>query len=101
MSDDMILVDHGGLNTCSQQAADCGKYMNSQFNHLKSEVQTNLSEWLGQNRSAYTKLQNEWDQAASEMYQILQGISDMVTQLNTQYRKAEESMAQEWSAGTA
>jgi WXG100 family type VII secretion target len=75
--------------------------MNQQFNHLKSEVQTNLSDWLGQNRSAYTKLQNEWDQAASEMYQILQGISDMVTQLNTQYRKAEESMAQEWSAGTA
>lgn len=101
MSDDMILVDYGGLNTCSQQAADCARYMSQQFNHLKSEVQTNLSDWLGQNRSAYTKLQNEWDQAASEMYQILQGISDMVTQLNTQYQKAENAMAQEWSTGTA
>jgi WXG100 family type VII secretion target len=101
MSDDMILVDYGGLNTCSQQAADCAKYMNQQFDHLKTEVQTNLSEWLGQNRDAYTKLQNEWDQAASEMYQILQGVSDMVTQLNTQYQKAEQSMAQEWSTGTA
>jgi hypothetical protein len=35
------------------------------------------------------------------MYQILQGVSDMVTQLNTQYQKAEQSMAQEWSTGTA
>jgi len=97
--DETILVNHGKLDKASQDAQEAASFMNTQFSHLKDQVNVLRRDWDGPAQRSYDALQNKWDDAANAMYQVLKDISTMVTELNKGYRTAENKMADEWHTG--
>lgn len=96
--DNEIMVMHARLEKAATDAQECSTFMRTQFQQLKTDFQQ-LAGWQGQNKDAYKTLQDQWDEAADAMYQVLTTIVTATRELNGQYKKWENDMAGQWGGG--
>jgi early secretory antigenic target protein ESAT-6 len=64
---------------------------------LESQLQTNLSEWIGSAQSAYHDAQAQWNAAMANMQQVLSQLGTVVGTANSNYQSAEASNTGLWS----
>lgn len=64
---------------------------------LRQDIGTNLSQWEGNAREAYTAKQAEWDKRADHMGQVVQKMHGALGQIHEGYGSNESKVASSWS----
>jgi WXG100 family type VII secretion target len=63
---------------------------------LESQLQTNLSQWLGSAQQAYHEAQTQWNAAMANMQQVLQQLGTVIGTANDNYQSAEQTNTSLW-----
>jgi early secretory antigenic target protein ESAT-6 len=64
---------------------------------LESQLQTNLSQWVGSAQQAYHEAQSQWNAAMANMQQVLQQLGTVIGTANDNYQTAEQTNANLWA----
>jgi early secretory antigenic target protein ESAT-6 len=65
--------------------------------NLESQLQANLSEWIGSAQQAYHDAQAQWNAAMANMQQALSQLGTVVGTANSNYQSAEAANTGLWS----
>ena len=87
---DGIFVNHGSVEQISQDLANGVKKIDDRLNRLESELAPLKSDWIGSAQQAYEQAKKKWDNAISEMNQLLQQTSQAVSASNQEYQAADK-----------
>ncbi|MFF7365526.1 WXG100 family type VII secretion target [Streptomyces sp. NPDC008125] len=92
----IIHVEYGGVDKAVED-------MRLQTNRIQSLVQTLNEElaglhgaWQGADAATYAALQNQWNQATTQLGQVLTKHSATLSDISDQYRRHENRSASEW-----
>ena len=64
---------------------------------LETQLQGNLSEWIGSAQQAYHEAQAQWNAAMADMQQVLSQLGVVIGTANTNYQSAESANVGLWS----
>jgi len=64
---------------------------------LESQLQGNLSEWIGSAQQAYHEAQAQWNAAMADMQQVLSQLGVVIGTANNNYQAAESANTGLWS----
>ena len=64
---------------------------------LESQLQGNLSEWIGSAQTAYQQAQAQWNAAMADMQQVLNQLGMVIGTANTNYQSAESTNTALWA----
>jgi 6 kDa early secretory antigenic target len=64
---------------------------------LETQLQGNLSEWIGSAQQAYHEAQAQWNAAMADMQQVLSQLGLVIGAANTNYQAAETANTGLWS----
>jgi WXG100 family type VII secretion target len=70
--------------------------LQSEIEQLESQLNTNLSEWIGGAQQAYHEAQAQWNAAMANMQGVIQQIGVVIGQANDNYTQAEAQNTQRW-----
>jgi len=65
----------------------------STVNDLDSQLRSKLSSWDGQAQAAYYQAKTTWDNAISDMGLVIQGLSRVIGNANSNYQATETANA--------
>jgi len=88
------------FSTMEQGEADFKQTYSSLVNEistLESQLQSNLSEWVGSAQTAYQQAQAQWNAAMADMQQVLSQLGMVIGTANTNYQSAESANTGLWS----
>jgi WXG100 family type VII secretion target len=68
----------------------------SEISTLESQLQGNLSEWVGSAQVAYQQAQAQWNAAMADMQQVLNQLGMVIGTANTNYQSAESHNTALW-----
>lgn len=71
----------------------------NEISSLNTQLQTNLSEWDGSARQAYTDAQAQWNIAMENMQQVLSQLGAVIGTANGGYQATEAANTARWSSG--
>ncbi|HWG00278.1 MAG TPA: WXG100 family type VII secretion target [Trebonia sp.] len=71
--------------------------LQSEIQHLESQLQGNLGEWVGTAQAAYHEAQTVWNAAMVNMQGVLQQLGTVIGTANDNYQQAESVNAARWS----
>lgn len=89
-------VMFGSLATGEADFASIYQSLQSTLSSLESQLSTNLAEWSGAARSAYSVDQAKWNAAAANMAAVVSQLSTVVGTANSNYTTTERSNTQMW-----
>ena len=69
----------------------------NEISTLESQLQGNLSEWIGSAQTAYQQAQAQWNAAMADMQQVLSQLGMVIGTANTNYQSAESASTALWS----
>jgi WXG100 family type VII secretion target len=69
----------------------------SEISTLESQLQSNLSEWVGSAQTAYQQAQAQWNAAMADMQQVLSQLGTVIGTANTNYQSAEQVNTVLWA----
>lgn len=69
----------------------------SEISTLESQLQGNLSEWIGSAQTAYQQAQAQWNAAMADMQQVLNQLGTVIGTANTNYQSAEQANTSLWA----
>lgn len=98
MNLDGIRVNHAGLDTAAADLMQAVKKIDDRLNRLESELAPLRSDWDGQAQQAYHVAKGKWDNAITEMRNLLQETSTAVSQSNADYAAADKRGAAAFGA---
>ena len=64
---------------------------------LETQLQGNLSEWVGSAQQGYHEAQAQWNAAMADMQQVLSQLGTVVGTANSNYQSAEAANTGLWS----
>jgi early secretory antigenic target protein ESAT-6 len=70
--------------------------LQSEIEHLESQLNTNLGEWIGSAQQAYHDAQAQWNAAIANMQGVIQQIGVVIGQANDAYQQAEVQNTRRW-----
>ena len=88
------------FGTLQQGQADFQQTYNNvvtEVQTLESQLQTNLSQWVGSAQQAYYEAQSQWNAAMANMQQVLQQLGTVIGTANDNYQSAEQTNANLWA----
>lgn len=85
-----LRVNHGELDTMSQDMNSTVKKLEETLDNLENEVAPKVATWSGGQQQAYRTAKATWDQAMLEMVDLLNKAQLTVSQSNTGYRDADK-----------
>ncbi len=68
----------------------------NEVSSLETQLQGNLSEWVGSAQQAYHEAQAQWNAAMADMQQVLSQLGVVIGAANTNYQAAETANASLW-----
>ena len=89
MTFDGIRVQHGRLDQGSADVMTAAKDIEARLDALESELNPLANDWNGNARNAYYEAKKTWDQAMTEMIELLRQASVGVDSSNAEYRAAD------------
>ncbi len=95
MSD--IKVTFGEIQDAQANIAATSQRINQELEDLRRFLQPMVSSWTGRAAEDYQSKQRQWDQAATDLDQVLAQIGTALGQANQNYQQAERANAQRWS----
>jgi WXG100 family type VII secretion target len=69
----------------------------NEVSSLESQLQGNLSEWIGSAQQAYHEAQAQWNAAMADMQQVLSQLGMVIGTANSNYQSAEAANTGLWS----
>ncbi len=69
----------------------------STLEDLENQLKPMISTWSGGAQEAYLTCKQEWDTAAANLSQVLNGIGQAVGQAHDNYQAAEQAARNNWS----
>jgi WXG100 family type VII secretion target len=69
----------------------------STLEDLENQLKSMISTWTGAAQEAYLTCKQEWDTAAANLSQVLNGIGQAVGQAHDNYQAAEQAARNNWS----
>jgi 6 kDa early secretory antigenic target len=91
-----ILVTFQSIMEASQNTKSTASYMNQELDQLKRDLSQLKSIWDGQAAVDYKALQAKWDNASTDLNQILADISQALDQAHQLYTETENANARVW-----
>ena len=85
-----ILVRFQNVTQASQNAKSGAAQMDQTLSQLRSDLANMKQIWEGPAASDYKALQQQWDQAWTDLKEILTEISSALQQASTQYAQVED-----------
>jgi WXG100 family type VII secretion target len=92
-----IIVTFEQINQASENTKSTAAYMNSELSQLKSDLSQLKSIWVGSTGDSYKALQAKWDQALTDLNQVLSDISTALNQANQVYTQTESTNGRVWT----
>lgn len=89
MSDGMLVVQFGALQTASGNIQSALSNMQSQLSQLESDAAPLVSTWQGDAKASYEARQRTWRQAAEDLSNILRDIQKAVDESAADYQSTE------------
>jgi WXG100 family type VII secretion target len=71
--------------------------LQNEVSTLESQLQSNLSEWIGSAQTAYHQAQAQWNAAMANMQQVIAQLGAVVGTANSNYSTAEASNTSRWA----
>ena len=94
---DMMLVTFAELANAAQTIQSTSNNLNSKLDELKSQLNPIAASWTGTASENYQVQQRKWDQAQTDLNQVLQAIGKAVEAAHDAYQSTETSNAQAWA----
>lgn len=94
---DFTLVNSNAMQEGIGALQNAHSQLTSTLETLKGQLNTNLAEWDGAAREAYTAVQREWDQSANKMAEITNKMRTVLTSISEGYQTNEQSVQANWS----
>jgi 6 kDa early secretory antigenic target len=69
----------------------------NEVSQLETQLQGNLSEWIGSAQQAYHEAQAQWNAAMADMQQVLSQLGLVIGAANANYQAAETANTGLWS----
>lgn len=89
-----IRVTSDSLSGVAGQLSSGSQSIESQLTNLKSLVDGLVGgDWSGSASQSFNELYSQWDQAAIQLKESLQGISDLLNQASLSYEDSENQIA--------
>ncbi|GGM51516.1 hypothetical protein GCM10012275_23010 [Longimycelium tulufanense] len=91
-----ILVTFGELQAGQQNVTSGAQKIQSTLDDLKQRIQPVVSTWQGEAAEAYNHHQQQWDQAAADLQQVLAQIGVALGHAAENYQQAERANTSRW-----
>ncbi|MBR7826294.1 WXG100 family type VII secretion target [Actinospica sp. MGRD01-02] len=95
--DGMMLVTFAELANAAQTIQQTSNNLNQKLDDLKSMLNPIAASWQGKASENYQVQQRKWDQAQSDINQVLQAIGKAVEAAHDAYTSTENANAAAWS----
>lgn len=92
-----LLVHAETLATASQNVATAYHELNTKLHDLRTLLQPMTSTWTGQAAVDYQARQRVWDQAQTDLNEVLQQIGKVLEVAQQQYGEAERANIDTWA----
>jgi WXG100 family type VII secretion target len=86
---DYVLANFGSLGEGEAAFASAYNGLVSTVSTLQSQLQGNLSDWVGSAQAAYHEAQAVWNAAIADMGAVINGMSSVIGASNENYQSAE------------
>ena len=71
--------------------------LQSEIEQLESQLNSNLSEWVGSAQQSYHEAQAQWNAAMANMQSVIQQLGVVIGQANDNYTTAESQNQARWA----
>lgn len=92
-----VLVTFAALANAAQSIQSTSNNLNSKLDDLQSQLKPVVSTWTGSASENYQVQQQKWNQAQTDLTQVLQAIGKAVEAAHEAYTNTETSNARAWS----
>jgi 6 kDa early secretory antigenic target len=93
---DQIHVDFGAVSNLASQIDSQVHQIEGQLETLKSAIQKLAAEWTGGAQDAFHAVQQNWNQSADDLNQVLAKIATAVHAAHDAYNQTESKNASVW-----
>ena len=94
---DFTLVNSSAMQQGIGDLRQAHTNLNSTLDTLKGQLNTNLAEWDGAARQAYSEVQRQWDASAVKMSDIINKMTTVMTSISEGYDSNEKTIQSRWS----
>ncbi|WP_432132934.1 WXG100 family type VII secretion target [Streptomyces tendae] len=100
LTDGYIYVDYNHMENAADDMIAQTRAIATTLSNLEAELGALKANWYGGDAEVYTQKQAAWDQAVRNMEQLLTSHAGLLTDISSQYKYSEASLAQMWSEVT-
>lgn len=93
-----MLVTFGALANAAQSISSTHANLNQKLDDLHSLLAPIVSDWTGQAAENYQVQQQKWNQAQTDLNNVLQSIGKAVEAAHDAYTQTENANAQSWAS---
>jgi WXG100 family type VII secretion target len=93
---DSIKVDFGAVSNLAGQIDSQVQKIESQLEDLRNAINKLAQEWQGGAQDAFHAVQNNWNQSASDLTQVLNRIATAVHSAHDNYQQTEQKNTSTW-----
>ncbi|HEY3750246.1 MAG TPA: WXG100 family type VII secretion target [Pseudonocardiaceae bacterium] len=94
--EDTIAVNFGAVSNLASQVDSQVKQIEGQLETLKAAIQKLAQEWQGGANEAFQAVQNNWNQSADDLNQVLAKIATAVHAAHDAYQQTESKNTSTW-----
>lgn len=91
-----IKVEYFAIDTLANDIDLARVKIDLDLANLKTEVQQLTAAWEGAAADAYVAAQQDWDEAAQSLRDVLVAVSKLLTQASNSYSSTEDKLAAAW-----
>jgi WXG100 family type VII secretion target len=95
-NDGSLSISYAALAQGEQELGRASMEARNAIEDLKAKLNQHLSEWTGDARTAYERVQHEWDQAFAHMAAVLQRAQSHLGSTNDMYQQVERQNSTIW-----
>jgi WXG100 family type VII secretion target len=97
MSDASVLVTFAALAEAAQRIQQTSTSLNQKLSDLENQLKPVVSSWTGSASENYQVQQQKWNQAQTDLTNVLQAIGKAVEAAHDAYSQTEQANAGAWS----
>jgi 6 kDa early secretory antigenic target len=97
MSSEYIRVQFSSLEQGEADFKQTYTTLVNEVSTLETQLQSNLSEWVGSAQQAYHEAQAQWNAAMADMQQVLSQLGLVIGAASANYQATEAANANLWS----
>jgi WXG100 family type VII secretion target len=98
MAQDVTAVNFGKMKAASGSFIEAFRELNATLEELDSELEGHLAEWDGSARTAYDRIQQDWNRVAARMAQIVDHLGTGIGEAHDIHKEADNYSIGLWQS---